>query len=237
MSFRNRLLNEFSALGIPGLTSQLVKTTLNRGQVLFEPGALPDGVFFPGTAVLSVVTMMSDGRSAESSTIGFESSAPLLSALVATPIESRIFTQIGGDAYRISSAWLRNVASQSPKLMTLLLRHVRATIRQTEQGVACNSFHDAPARLARWILMTADRTGSERLPLTQEYLAVMVGVQRTTITAAAGDLRDRGIIRFKRGVLEIADRAALERSSCECYDPLRETFLSLAAPQAGAARA
>jgi len=172
--------------------------------------------------------MMSDGRSVESATVGFESSAPLLSALVASPIESRILTQISGEAHRISSSWLRNAAHHNHKLLSLLLRHVGATIRQTEQGVACNSFHGAAARLARWILMTADRAGSNALPLTQEHLSVMVGVQRTTITAIAGDLRDRGIIRFKRGLLEIADRAALERVSCECYDPLRETFLSLA---------
>ncbi len=233
MAFRNSLLSAMNTLEIPGFTSHLTKTMLARGQILFEPGALPDGVFFPGTAVLSVATMMSDGRSVESSTIGFESSAPLLSGLVGAPIDSRIFAQISGDAHRIQSAWLRSASHQNPRLMSLLLQHVQAGARQAEQGVACNILHDASARLARCILMTADRAEVGGLPLTQEYLAVMVGVQRTTVTAIAGELRDRGIIRFKRGVVEILDRTALEKASCECYDPLREVFLSLTSPGAG----
>ena len=105
-----------------------------------------------------------------------------------------------------------------------LLRYVLANNAQAEQSVACNAVHDVPARLARWLLMTQDRTGHRILPLTQEYLAVMVGVQRTTISVAATAFKDAGIIRYSRGQIEVTDRAKLEGRACECYRSIHEVF-------------
>ena len=111
--------------------------------------------------------------------------------------------------------------------MTLLLRHAEAASYQAERGVACNVLHEAPARLSRWLLMTQDRIGSQALPLTQDYMAIMTGVQRTTISVVANQLKLEKLIRYSRGTVEVLDRKALERRSCECYAAIREKFNAL----------
>ena len=189
-----------------------------------------DSVFFPSNAVLSIVTVMVDGRGVESSTVGHESAAPLLWALSHGRSKARIFAQIGGAAIRMPASTLRAKAAASPALMALLMRHSASLNFQAEQGVACNILHDAPARLARWLLMTQDRTGNRSLPLTQEYMSVMTGVQRTTISAVANQLRAAGLIRFSRGNVEVLDRAGLEAFACECYKTIRGEFDELRGP-------
>lgn len=227
MEFRNHLLAALPGPDLHALLSSFVETPLARGQVLLEPGDEPQWVYFPSSAVLSVVTLMIDGSAVETSSVGFESAAPLLSVMADRPTKVRIFAQIGGAAIRVAAKSLRKQADESPPLRSLLLRHADAIGFQAEQGVACNALHHAPARLARWLLMTQDRTGNGVLPLTQEYLAIMTGVQRTTISALANDLRNAGLIRFSRGNVEIVDREGLENAACECYAVVREEFRSL----------
>jgi CRP-like cAMP-binding protein len=231
VKFRNYLLSALGAVDREGLLPHLVEVSLGRDQVLFEPGAPVDQVFFPSTAVLSVASVMEDGRSVESSTIGHESASPILWALAEAPSKARIFTQIGGGAMRAPAAALRRMAHDSAGLMTLLLRHAASAQFQAERGVACNILHEAPARLARWILMTQDRTGGHALPLTQEYMAVMTGVQRTTISVVANQLRSAGFIRFSRGNVEILDRPGLEAAACGCYRAVRGEFDGLQGPR------
>jgi CRP-like cAMP-binding protein len=116
---------------------------------------------------------------------------------------------------------------ESADLTNLMVRHASSLTFQAEQGAACNTLHDARARLARWILMTQDRTGKRSLPLSQEHMAVMIGVQRTTISIVANQLRSGGLIRFSRGNVEVQDRPGLERAACECYSAVRAEFDSL----------
>jgi len=201
-----------------------VEISLERGEVLFEPGDPVERVFFPSNAVLSVLTVMLDGHAVESSTIGHESATPLLWTLASQPSRARIFTQIGGAATRLPASVLRARARESAELTTLLIRHSASITFQAEQGVACNILHDAPARLARWLLMTQDRTGNRSLPLTQEYMSVMTGVQRTTISLVANQLRAAGLIRFSRGNVEVLDRPGLQERACECYGAVRAAF-------------
>ena len=229
MEFRNYLLRALVAADRQGILSHLTEISLERGQILFEPGDPVEQVYFPSNAVLSIVTVMGDGRAVESSTVGHESATPLLWALSNVPSKSRIFAQIGGAAIRMPAAVLRTRAAEIPTLMTLLHRHAASLSFQAEQGVACNILHEAPARLARWLLMTQDRTGNRALPLTQEYMSVMTGVQRTTISAVANQLRSAGLIRFSRGNVEILDRTSLEAVACECYQAVRTEFDDLQA--------
>jgi CRP-like cAMP-binding protein len=210
----------------------LTESPLARGKVLFECDDIPAQVYFPSSAVLSVVTVMEDGRSVESSTIGHESATPLLAVLAGQPMPHRVFTQIAGGAIRAPAAILRARATESPSFLRLLLSHIQAATQQAEQGVACNVLHDAPARLARWLLMTEDRLGAPVLPLTQEYMAVMTGVQRTTISLVANTLRSKGLIGFSRGAVEILDRPGLEQAACECYATVRSHLERLSAPRA-----
>lgn len=224
MEFRNSLLAALAQADLAALLPALTETSIERGEDLFNPDDPATHVFFPSTCVLSVVTHMSSGQYVESSTVGPETATPLLAALAQQPVKARIFAQIGGGAIRVSSAMLLARAQENPALMTLLLRHAAAIGFQAEQGVACNVLHDAPQRLARWILMTQDRTGGRTLPLTQDYMAVMTGVQRTTISVVANQLRAAGLIRYSRGALEVLDRSGLEAYACECYRAIREEF-------------
>jgi CRP-like cAMP-binding protein len=227
VEFRNYLLAALTADDLAHLLPSLAETSFDRGQVLFEPGDVADNVFFPSNAVLSVVTLMRDGSAVESSTIGRESAAPLISALANRPVKMRVFAQVAGASMRLPAAALRSRAAASPALMALLLHHTSSTVFQAEQGGACNVLHAASARLARWLLMTQDRTGTRSLPLTQDYMAIMAGVQRTTISAVAMEMRQAGLIRYTRGNVEVVDRPGLEARACECYAAIREEFDSL----------
>jgi CRP-like cAMP-binding protein len=227
IEYRNFLLSALSPGDMDALAPGLKPIAFRRGDVLCDYGDVPDKVIFPTTAVLSIVTVMSDGAAVESSTIGHESATPLLWALSGESNKGRVFVQVGGEAYILSAIRLRSRAAQSPDLMALLLRHIASISFQAEQGVACNILHSARARLARWILMTQDRVGQRALPLSQEYMATMLGVQRTTITLVAGQLRDAGLIKFARGVLEVTDRDGLEGVACECYKEVRQEFEAL----------
>ena len=224
MEFRNYLLRALAAADRDALLPHLTEISLERGQTLFEPGDPVEHVYFPSNAVLSIATVMLDGRAVESSTVGHESATPLLWALSGAPSKARIFAQIGGAAIRIPASALRTRATESTALMALLVRHAASLNFQAEQGVACNILHGAPERLARWLLMTQDRTGNRSLPLKQEHMSVMTGVQRTTISAVANQLRSAGLIRYSRGNVEVLSRAGLEVFACECYQTVRGEF-------------
>ena len=148
---------------------------------------------------------MSDGRAVEAATVGRESAAGLMEGITGKPATGRAFAQVGGGAIRLSSVIFCTRMLQSPALAQLTLLHVRANSVQAEQGVACNAAHDVPARLARWLLMTQDRVGSTSFPLTQDYMAVMTGVQRSTVSLAASALKRQGVIDYSRGQVTVLD--------------------------------
>lgn len=205
------------------------EVTFVPGQVLFEVGDTAENVYFPSSAVISVVTVMEDGRSAESHTIGRESGVGLVNAAGEVPVQSRVFAQIGGAALRLPATSLRRRLFVSPTLTSHLMRHVHASLLQAQQFTACNVLHPADQRLARWLLMTADRTGSPSFSLTQEYMAVMTGVQRTTVSSLANAFKERGLIRYSRGHVEILDESGLRAASCECAKVVRRQFEDLEA--------
>ena len=206
---------------------QLREVSLSRGQSLFEPGDNADLIYFPSSACISVVEVMQDGKVFETATIGRESAAGLLDAMARTAAVTRTFVQIAGSATTLPSAALRARLTESPSLSQLCFRHLRATTRQAEVAVACNLAHDAHARLARWLLMTEDRTGSATFPLTQDYMAVMTGVQRTTVSVMAASLKKAGFIDYRRGNMVIVDQEGLKAQACECYGLMEAEFAAL----------
>ena len=226
-----QLLNFFLSALKPSdravLTQGMSEITLGAAQPLFEIGDAVDAIYFPGSACISVVTVLSDGRTVETSTVGRESVVSLLDAAAAQPSRSRVFTQIGGSAMRIPTAAFRARLVESSDLLALVLLHVRASFLQAEQGVACNATHDVRSRLSRWLLMTQDRVGTDSFPLTQEYMAVMTGVQRSTVSTMAASLKRSGVIDYSRGRVTIASRKALLRHACECYQVVGEQFEGL----------
>jgi CRP-like cAMP-binding protein len=217
MAWENHFLDSLAAEDIARLRDRLEPVTLERNLLLDEAGREIADVYLPTDSILSVVTVMSDGAQVESRTIGRESGYGLLHALGSPISFERMIVQVGGQAYRLPLEVLKQAAEASPKLSRCIVHHAQATILQASQSAACNSLHAAEQRLCRWLLMTQDRLKSDVLPLTQEHLAIMLGVQRTTVTAVASELQARGMISYVRGKITITDRPALTRASCECY--------------------
>jgi CRP-like cAMP-binding protein len=230
--FRNYFLSALTKVDFATVIPLISEQSLTAGEMISQPGQPVPHVYFPSTAVLSVMTVMANGDRVESSTIGRESATGLLNALSGEPASSMIMAQISGSAMKMPAKALRELALSSPQLMALVARHIQANVAQVEQSVACNAVHHVDARLARWLLQTADRVGGPIIPLTQEYLAVMLGVQRTTVSGSAAALRELGLIRYSRGRVEVQDRPGLERKACECYDVCRQIFDDLL-PEAG----
>ena len=227
VKFRNFLLAGLDRADIRALMPDLTEVSLSSGQVLFEIGDLPENVYFPSSAVISIVTVMRDGRAAESHTIGREGGVGLLNAASKLPLESRVYAQVPGAALRLPASALRRRMAESDSLSAHIMRHVHASLLQTQQFAACNVLHHAEQRLARWLLMTADRTGNSSFALTQESMAVMTGVQRTTVSSLAAAFKERGLIRYSRGHVEILDEAGLEAAACECAAVVRRQFEDL----------
>jgi CRP-like cAMP-binding protein len=225
----NFLLSALKPEDLAALSSGLTEFVLEKNQVVFEPGEIPDTIYFPSGACLSIVTILADGRTVESASVGRESAVGLLEGVALQPATSRAFAQVPGSAMRLPAALYRARLAESQPLLQLTLLHARANTVQAEQGLACNTAHDVPARLARWLLMTQDRVGSRSFPLTQDYMAIMTGVQRSTVSLAASALKQRNLIDYSRGQVTILDRPALLRQACECYGIIDNQFESLRA--------
>jgi len=209
------------------LLPSMRETSLARAEVLFEPQDQIDTLYFPGAACISVVVVLQDGTAVESMTIGRESAVGLLDAISDQPTISRMFAQIGGSAIRLPARAFRRQLAESPELLRLTLEHARATSIQSDQGVACNVAHDVRQRLARWLLMTQDRTDGASFRLTQDYMAAMTGVQRTTVSAMAATFKRERLIDYRRGDITILDRRRLIETTCECYEVISRQFNDL----------
>jgi CRP-like cAMP-binding protein len=221
---RNHILNSIPAKDLAALKPHFKLIELDSGAVLYEPDRRVETVYFPDTAVLSVVMVMSDGRTVETDTVGFESAVGLIAALGGSVSIDRTFTQIPGAVIALPAARLRAQADESAALRTVLMRHAQANLAQAHQSVACNALHGVEQRLCRWLLASNDRTARDTVELTQQYLATMVGVQRTTITQALRDLTAAGLISQGRGQIRVLNRKGLETRACECYMSLMNTL-------------
>jgi CRP-like cAMP-binding protein len=217
MGPENHFLTSLTRTDRAALDPHLSLIDLQRGEVLTEPGASVRYAWLPQSSVISIVTLMRDGRAVESRTIGLESGFGLLHALGSRLSYERVTVQIMGPAWRISLDALAAAARESPRLVKDIVIHAQATLVQAAQQTACNALHSVEARLCRWLLLTQDRVRGDVLPLTQEHLAIMLGVQRTTVTSAALHLQDRGHIAYTRGKIRVLNRQRLKACACECY--------------------
>lgn len=227
MEYRNFLLAALRPEDAAVLTPRLKEVTLTVGQVLAEPDDVVETLYFPSSSCLSVVAVMSDGKAIETTTVGRETATPLLDVLTQRRAALRTFVQVAGSAIVIPAATFRARLDESPALRRLVLLHVRATARQLETSVACNLAHTADGRLARWLLMTQDRVGADVFPLTQDYMAIMTGVQRSTVSLLAGALKRDAVIDYVRGSVRVVDRDQLIARACECYSTVESEFESL----------
>lgn len=222
MEWSNHFLNSLSRSDLALIEPALTTVDLVRDDVIVEAGDRVRTATLPANSIVSVLAVMKDGRAVESRTIGRESGFGLLHALGSRFSYERVIVQVGGPAHQLPLAVLADAAKQSGSLMSAIARHAQATIVQSAQGTACNTLHSAEHRLCRWLLMTQDRLGGDVIPLTQEHLAIMLGVQRTTVTMLASQLQANGAISYARGRIKILERRALMACACECYDVMSE---------------
>lgn len=201
---------------------------VSPAEVLYEPGRRLEHVFFPETAVVSILTMLADGSGIETATIGREGMAGVFLFLGDDRSRNgRAVVQMGGSILRSRVDSFRAELAEGGKLEQLMLTYTRALMLHISQSVACGAVHPVRARLARWLLQTSDRTTSDDVALTQQFLAEILGVRRASVTEALGDLRSRGAVALRRGGILILDRTALARSACECYGHVREEYARL----------
>lgn len=220
----NLLLDALPPAELRGLLAHCTEVELTFGTVLTEPGKVIRYVYFPTTAVISLIACIDARPRLEVGLIGAEGmlGIALLSEVDTAPL--RALVQGTGSAARMDAPVFSRLLKECPELRSRLTRYLYVLMTQLAQMTACTRFHLVEARLARWLLMIRDRTGSNRIGLTQEFLANMLGVRRAGITKAAHSLQQRELIRYSRGTLHILNGPGLEQAACECYEADRETY-------------
>ena len=220
----NLLLNSLSPKYRAFLMSKMRTVPLNAREVLYEPDETPKFAHFMTSGIASIVGTMSTGASAEVGIWGKEGLVECFHLLGSARIPTRCFIQIEGSALRMPFKDLQKEFDESDELRECVLQSVQSQGAILSQLAACNRLHEAEERLARWFLMVRDRMENDTFYLTQEFLAVMLGSRRTTVTAAAGALQRKGLIRYSRGRIHIVDPAGLQKEACECYTTVREIY-------------
>ena len=225
----NRLLDGLSRPLRRGLLAQCEPVELVFGEILCEPNRLFEHVHFPLTGFVSLVAPMAGHQPLEMGLIGNEGMLGATLALGVSTVPLRAIVQGSGSALRMPVAAFRRQLRDSPALQQQVNRYLYVLMAQLAQTAACTRFHEVGARLARWLLMTHDRAHADHFHLTHKFLADMLGVRRSGVTIAAGDLQRRDLIRYTRGEIHILDRRGLEAASCECYDAVVEDYARLLA--------
>ena len=223
----NRLLAALSPEARKLLTSHCSPVDLPVPTQLYEPEEVPRHAFFMTSGLASVVTPMVDGGTAEVEVIGNEGLVGSLHLLGSAPVNTSCFMQLSGTGLRIGFAELRKAFQASEEIRGRILELIQHQALSVSQIAGCNRLHEAEARLSRWLLMAQDRTRTDVLQLTQEFLSQMLGTQRTTVTTVAGALQRSGFIEHRQGVVKIRDRESLEAAACDCYRIVRQLYTNL----------
>jgi CRP-like cAMP-binding protein len=231
-SVGNQILGTLSQKEHERLLPHLEAVELRWGQILYEPNTPLTDVFFPTAGVVSIVVPMENGDAVEAGVIGEEGVVGIALTLGATTESTRAIVQIAGTAMRMTARALTEECARGGEFRRSLLRYAHAFTGQISQTAACNRVHEVEARLCRWLLMCQDRMHSSSIGLTHEFLSQMLGVRRSSVTVALGNLALEGLVENRRGVIEILDRERLEASACECYRVVREDFDRLLGPGA-----
>ena len=218
----NRILDALAKPEIDRLHPHLDMVVLPLHQVLLNPGDKIEFIYFPIRGVVSVVAPLQDGSVVEVNMIGSEGFVGLPAVLGTRDEPWEVVVQGAGNAFRLRADVFLDEFAHSSQLRTLVLQFAELFLEQLGQTAACNARHDLEARTARWLLTMRDRLETDRFPVTQEFLAMLLGVRRASVTLAAAELQRQGLIRYHRGVIEILDPAGLETASCECHRHLKD---------------
>ena len=218
----NKLLAAVSKEEYDRLLPHLEPVYLSLKQCLYEPNEPIEYAYFPITSVCSLLNVMKDGEAIEAATVGNEAMIGVPLLLGTTQMPMRAIAQIPGDALRMKAYVFQREVSWGCQLHTLLLRYTQTLMNQFAQTSACNRLHSVEQRCCRWLLMTRDRIQSDKFPLTHEFLSLMLGVRRASVSEVAATLQKAGLIRYHRGKVTILDSERLEAGSCECYGAIKQ---------------
>jgi len=227
---KNELVEVLSPSGWKLLAPRLKPAQFEQHHVLFEADERIRHVYFPTSAVVSLVTTLSTGEMIEAAMVGRDGVVGASAALDGKISLSRGIVQLGGEIAVCDIDVLKSAALESPKLLSLLIRHEQTVYAQAQQSAACFATHQVEARLCRWLLRARDLSESDDLPFTQEYLGEMLGVRRTSVTAVAKALQEAGLIKYARGKIKIVDAKAMQKSACECYGSVKMLYDRLIGP-------
>jgi len=220
----NRLLSLLSDDDYERLRPHLAPVVFEYRKSLYEASRPIGQVYFPVDGVASLVITTAEGASAEVGTIGSEGMVGLPVVLGDSDAPSSVYVQVPGTALGMDAGIFRGALERSPTLNVIMLRYAHAFFNQVAQSAACAHLHKVEQRCCRWLLMTRDRMPSGDFLLTHEFLGMMLGVRRTTVTDVMGILQKAGLIRYRRGHVSILDHEALQRRTCECYDISKVEF-------------
>jgi len=221
---QNHLLNALPAEDYKRIAAHLEFVPLKLGDILYEPGIKLRYVYFPTTAIVSLLYVMEDGASAEIAIVGNEGILGISLFMGGETTPSRAVVQSAGYGYRLRAQLLKDEFGRFGPFLRLLLRYTQALITQMAQTAVCNRHHSVDQQLCRWLLLSLDRLATSELSMTQELIANMLGVRREGVTEAAGKLQNAGLIHYRRGRITVLDRPRLEARSCECYQVVKTEF-------------
>jgi CRP-like cAMP-binding protein len=213
----NWLLDAISSDAYERLIKNLEPVRFSLGEVIYESGAYLESVFFPTTSHVSLLYTMINGATAEMGLVGNEGVVGISLFMGGDTTPNRAVVQGAGDALKLQAEAMRVEFSRGSEFQHLLLRYTQALITQISQTAVCNRLHSVEQRLCRWLLMTRDRTQSDELEMTHEFISNMLGVRREGVTHAAHGLQHQGLISYVRGRIQLLDRKGLENRACECY--------------------
>jgi len=203
---------------------QLESVTMPLGQVVYESGATLSHVYFPTTAIVSLLYVMENGASAEIAVVGHEGIVGISLFMGGESTSSRAVVQSAGTGFRLKSQMVKDEFNRAGPVLHLLLRYTQALITQMAQTAVCNRHHSLDQQLCRWLLLSLDRLQDNELVMTQELIANMLGVRREGVTEGALKLQQDGLIRYARGHISVLDRSGLERRTCECYAVVKKEY-------------
>jgi CRP-like cAMP-binding protein len=221
---QNHLLAALPAEERARLFPHLELVQMPLGNALYEPGGQMRHVYFPTTAIVSLLYVMEDGASAEIAVVGNEGIIGVSLFMGGETTTSRAVVQSAGHAYRLTGQLLKDAFFRAGPMQRLLLRYTQALLTQMAQTAVCNRHHSVDQQLCRWLLLSLDRLSSNELTMTQELIANMLGVRREGVTEAAGKLQHADLIHYSRGKITVVDRPGLEARVCECYQVVKKEF-------------
>ena len=220
----NRLLARLSPEESERLLPHLERVYFALGEVIYESGGRQSYIYFPTTAIISLLYMMENGSSAEMGVAGNEGLVGIALFMGGDTVPNRAVVSSAGDALRMKTKVLQGEFAQGGTFQRMLLRYTQALMTQMSQTAACNRLHTVEQQLCRWLLLSRDRLESDELVMTQELIANMLGVRREGVTHAAGRLQENGLISYVRGRIQILDRSGLEATVCECYRVVKDEY-------------